>query len=971
MGRTPPSILSSYGGAVVFTALAVLLRWLLDPILDANLPFCTLYGVVAVAVWYGGYRPALLATALGYLAVNYLFIEPRGTLLLKGMSNVIGLLAYLLSCSLIIGFGEAMRSTRRRADAGEQAQSPAGPEAASAAGDGRLWLAVEAAGMGTWDMDLNTGKAYWSKTYFQMLGYHPQPGGEATLEMWSSRLHPDDKTRVLEAFHRARQERSLDAPEHRIIRADNGQIVWESVFGRCLCDETGKSARFIGIFVDNTERHRVEDDLRHSEQRFRSLLSATTSIIWSTDEAGRFVTEQPSWAAYTGQTWAQYRDFGWIYALHPDDQDGVRRLWEEAHSTRNLAEHQGRVWHAVSETYHHFAARGVPITNADGSVREWVGKYMDVEDRTRTEEALRAVAQQFQIVTESMAAPVTRCSCDFRYLWVSKPYADWIGRPPDEIVGRPIIDILGPEAFDQLRPRFEQVLAGEKVQYEEQVNFRGLGLRWTHAIYTPTFDKAGVPDGWVAVVLDITERRHMEEALRDSEQRFARFMNHLPGLAWIKDLEGRYVYANEAAVKVFRCSSNGLYGKTDDEVFPPETAAQFKSNDGQALQSGAGVQVIETLEHEDGLVHHSVVSKFPILGPNGRPALVGGMAVDITDLKQAEEALRQSEGRLRLALEAGRMGVWDWNIRTNEVTWSDNLEAIHGLAPGTFGGTLEAFQQLIHPDDRELVRRAIARALAEQSSYDMEFRIVRPDGSVHWMAGKGKVFTDNGQPARMVGVGMDITARKRVEQNTRFLADASATLAALVDYQSTLHKVAQLAVRLSRTGVRWTWWRRTAPCGGLLSPTLIPPRWHWPRNSTFATRPTPPLPGASGTLCGRERWRSFPRSPTNCSWRPSRTPITSASCGRLGCGPTSAYHLPSVARCWGSSRSSRRSRAVATPPLTSSWPKTWHTGRRSPSRMPGYTTRFGRPTVARTSFWPLSPTSFATRWPRSVTHCKS
>ncbi|MBY0513388.1 MAG: PAS domain-containing protein [Gemmataceae bacterium] len=147
--------------------------------------------------------------------------------------------------------------------------------------------------------------------------------------------------------------------------------------------------------------------------------------------------------------------------------------------------------------------------------------------------------------------------------------------------------------------------------------------------------------------LERRERERTEEALRETERRFARFMEHLPGLAWIKDLAGRYLFANGAAERAFGTPRAGLYGKTDEEVFPPETAARFRENDRRAAETPAGVQVVETLAHPDGSVHHSLVSKFPIPGPDGRPALVGGVAIDATEQMVAEAALRESGERLR------------------------------------------------------------------------------------------------------------------------------------------------------------------------------------------------------------------------------------------------------------------------------------------------------------------------------------
>ena len=130
--------------------------------------------------------------------------------------------------------------------------------------------------------------------------------------------------------------------------------------------------------------------------------------------------------------------------------------------------------------------------------------------------------------------------------------------------------------------------------------------------------------------------------------------------------------------------------------------------------------------------------------------------------------LEVGEERLRLALEAGHMGVWDWNIATGEVKWSQNLEAIHGLPPGGFDGTYAGFERTIHPDERDRVEAEVAAAVEQGMGYEIEFRNVWPDGSVHWMAARGQALRDaSGRPVRMLGVGTDVTARKHLEEALR------------------------------------------------------------------------------------------------------------------------------------------------------------------------------------------------------------
>jgi PAS domain S-box-containing protein len=140
--------------------------------------------------------------------------------------------------------------------------------------------------------------------------------------------------------------------------------------------------------------------------------------------------------------------------------------------------------------------------------------------------------------------------------------------------------------------------------------------------------------------------------------------------------------------------------------------------------------------------------------------------------ERVRAGLRESEERLRLALEAGQMGTWEWTVATNEVIWSPNLEAIHGLAPGTFEGTFADYQKDMHPEDREQVLAAIARTLEQGDDHHVEYRIVRPDGAIRWVEGRGKlVRDDSGAALRMIGVCMDVTERKQTEEHQKLLLD--------------------------------------------------------------------------------------------------------------------------------------------------------------------------------------------------------
>ncbi|HUG76084.1 MAG TPA: response regulator [Burkholderiales bacterium] len=136
----------------------------------------------------------------------------------------------------------------------------------------------------------------------------------------------------------------------------------------------------------------------------------------------------------------------------------------------------------------------------------------------------RVSERELRLVAEAMPAAALRCSKDLRFLWVNPHYARWLGRPAETIVGQPMEQLLGAESMREIRPYIERVLTGQPVEYERLVDFPGLRKRWIRSAYTPIFDAAGEPDGWVAIAIDVHDRRQVEEALKEADKRKDEFL---------------------------------------------------------------------------------------------------------------------------------------------------------------------------------------------------------------------------------------------------------------------------------------------------------------------------------------------------------------------------------------------------------------------------------------------------------------
>jgi PAS domain S-box-containing protein len=255
-----------------------------------------------------------------------------------------------------------------------------------------------------------------------------------------------------------------------------------------------------------------------------------------------------------------------------------------------------------------------------------------------------------------------------------------------------------------------------------------------------------------------------ERALHENEERFRLMTDSAPVLIWISGPDKLCTWFNKGWLDFVGRSMEQELGNGWTENIHADDLDRCLQTYNTSFDERRPFSMEYRLERHDGEYRWLLDRGIPLFGSEGEFTGYIGSCVDITERKRAEEARLETEERHRLALEAGQMGTWEWDMVTNQVTWSAALEAIHGFAPATFPGTFAAYQKDIHPDDRDYVTRTIARNAAHGDDHQVEYRIVRRDGVIRWVEGRGRVFRDeSGRPTRMIGVCTDVTERKQSE----------------------------------------------------------------------------------------------------------------------------------------------------------------------------------------------------------------
>jgi PAS domain S-box-containing protein len=462
--------------------------------------------------------------------------------------------------------------------------------------------------------------------------------------------------------------------------------------------------------------------------------------------------------------------------------------------------------------------------------------------RRRAEEALRESEQRWRSLTEALPQLVWGARPDGACDYFSAQWTNYTGVKESDLLGWRWMEALHPDDREPTRRFWMESVAGRHpYDVEYRVRRSDGTYSWFKTRGTPIRESDGRIVKWFGTCTDITDRKRAEQALKDQELelRQARDLLEIKVMERTKELRrneaylaeaqklsktgsfgwnvfGGEIYWSEETFRIFECSRETKPGlELVLERTHPEDRTRVQQEIDRASQSDKDFDIEHRLLMPDGSVKHvHVVGHLLETGQPGKTELVGAIT-DITERKRAEAALRQTEAYLEEAQRLSHTGSWAWNVaRRENIHWSQEQYRLFGLDPKHDSRSFETAFQRIHPEDRATFNNVVERAIRERSDFEVDFRIVLPDGSTKYSRSVGHpVFSASGELVEFVGTGIDITERRRAEKERERLRQVQADLAHITRATTMGELTASLAHEINqpitaaatdaRTCLRW------------------------------------------------------------------------------------------------------------------------------------------------------------------------
>lgn len=516
------------------------------------------------------------------------------------------------------------------------------------------------------------------------------------------------------------------------------------------------------------ERRRMEALIERERATLRAYFDALPDLAWMKDAGGRYLACNPVFESFFGAPEAEIvgrTDYDYVDAKLADF---FRRKDREAVIA-------GRP--CVNEEWVTFAGDGrralletvkAPVYGADGKVIGVIGVAHDITERSLATEKLNRAHAFTERLIEAMTDPVFVKDRQHRWIRFNDAFCAMLGKSREQLLGKSDYDFLPAEQADVFWEKDELVFTTRRENINEEYITDGAGnLRY---IQTKKIMVEGEEGGvLVGVIRDITERRRMEEELHRREEEFRALVENAPDPVFRYDRECRRIYVNRAVLEQTRLPAVELLGRNAAEGRPVVVERdREKAVDAvrAVVETGRPTECeFEFVSPVTGRVHIYQNRYVPELDPDGHVASVLAVCRDVTAFKQALEALGQKERALAEAQRIARLGSWELDHVSGELRWSDEVYRIFEIDPARFGASYQAFIDTVHPDDREAVSRAFVDALQNRTSYDIDHRLLLPDGRIKHVRERCEtLYAEDGRPLQSRGTVQDITEIKETQR---------------------------------------------------------------------------------------------------------------------------------------------------------------------------------------------------------------
>jgi len=632
---------------------------------------------------------------------------------------------------------------------------------------------------GSFGCNLSTGEMFWSEETFRIYGYDrsTQPAVERVLQ----RVHPEDKPLVQEQIDRASRGGKDCHVECRLLLPDDS-IKHVRIVAHASKNEPGVN-EFIGAVMDVTAAKQVEEKLRRSEAYLAEAqkLSHTGSFGWNVC-SGEIYWSPETFRIFEYEPTAKVTIGLGVQRTHPEDRSAVQQLIERVSRERTEFDFEHRLL-MPDGSVKYLRVIGSPSENEDGSF-EFVGAVTDITESKRAEEALRRSERRWQTAFENSAIGITMRDCSGRFIAANSVFQKMLGYTESELSQLSFLDVTYDEDRTANLELIRELLEGKRQHFQIEKRYRHKNgtLIWVRNNVTLVPGMNDREPFLFAVVEDITQRKLEESARRDTEARYRVVVETASDAVVSIDEDSAILLANPATSRVFGYEPAELIGKPLTILMPESMRKLHEGGFQRYLATGQRHLNWQGTEftglRKNGEEFPAEVS-FGELIRNGRRVFTGFIR-DISEQKNAQEALRRSEAYLAESQRLTHTGSWASHATTHEALyWSEEMFRIFGFDPQQGLPMRDQWLQRIHPEDRDKVKRqASERMFVQKLDSDLEYRIVLAGGTVKHLHGLAHpVLSLNGELVEVVGTVVDITERKRAENERERLQQLQADLA--------------------------------------------------------------------------------------------------------------------------------------------------------------------------------------------------